>query len=51
MFFKEMGSLRGKNYPAYVKQSETKRHGLVQKNVVFSLNPESRGFLPQSGIT
>ncbi len=48
MFFKEWGSLRGKTHPAYVEQSETKRHGLVQKNVVFPLNPKSPAKEPTS---
>ncbi len=43
MFFKEWGSLRGKTHSAYVEQSETKRHGLVQKNVVFPLKKYKNG--------
>ncbi len=42
MFFQEGGSLMGETHPAYVEESETKRHGLVQKNGVSPLNPESR---------
>ncbi len=46
MFFRKGGSnclrLRRKTHPAYVEQSETKRHGLVQKNGVSTFNSESR---------
>ncbi len=47
MFFQEKGKLlltfeRGKTRPA------VRRRGMFQKNVVFSLNPESRGVWGQS---